>query len=279
MSLCLEPLPGSSRLLAGCRSGAVQIYDRPSGRLADSAEVGQGALPLLQAPVGRGLVAAGTTGGRLSLLDPRTKLKVRALLAGAAGGGWCLRAGWLLDASRDMQQPRPARHPAPQPAWRGCSSRLPPPTPPTPRPPPCRQVEHSLVAHQAGITAMDVRGDLVATCGMTLRGGRLVPENSVHVYDVRGALRPLFSPPFSAGPALLAWHPNFSTTLLVGAASGLFCTIDVSTSFAQTSQVRAAAGAGAGAGRWRWRWRCTTGWSNCAPGLGAAGPRLCRTAA
>jgi hypothetical protein len=105
-----------------------------------------------------------------------------------------------------------------------------------------RQVEHSLVAHQAGIAAMDVRGDLVATCGMTLRGGRLVPDTSVRVYDVRGALRPLFSPPFSAGPALLAWHPNFSTTLLVGAASGLFCLMDVGTSFAQTYQVGGRAG-------------------------------------
>jgi hypothetical protein len=77
MSVCIEPLPGSSRLLAGCRSGVVQFYDRPSGKPADEVDLGQGALPLLVAPVGRGMVAAGTTGGRLCMLDPRTKLKVR----------------------------------------------------------------------------------------------------------------------------------------------------------------------------------------------------------
>jgi hypothetical protein len=64
-----------------------------------------------------------------------------------------------------------------------------------------------------------------------------VPENAVHVYDVRGALRPLFSPPFSAGPTMLAFHPNFSTMLVAGSAGGLFCMMDVSTSFAQTYQV------------------------------------------
>jgi hypothetical protein len=143
-------------------------------------------------------------------------------------------------------------------------------------------VEHSLVAHQAGLHALDARGDLVATCGMVLRGGRVVPENSVHVYDVRGALRPLFSPPFSAGPSLLAWHPSFSTTLLAGSASGLCCMMDVSTSFAHTYQVRRPPRAAVPGDTLALQWRrgqggCAAGGRHPCRGAGRGAARAPRT--
>jgi hypothetical protein len=47
--------------------------------------------------------------------------------------------------------------------------------------------------------------------------------------------------PFTAGPAMLRFHPAFSGTLLLASASGIFSLADAqgSSQYAQTYQVRA----------------------------------------
>lgn len=50
---------------------------------------------------------------------------------------------------------------------------------------------------------------------------------AAQVYDARAALRPLFSLP-GLSPSLVAWHPVYPTTLLMGSGSGLFSILDVS---------------------------------------------------
>ena len=60
----------------------------------------------------------------------------------------------------------------------------------------------------------------------------------VQVFDVRSTPRVLSSVQFRAGPAMLAFHPKFTSTLLVVSPSGVFSLIDAQGSaFAQTMQV------------------------------------------
>lgn len=59
------------------------------------------------------------------------------------------------------------------------------------------------------------------------------------VYDVRMAPRVLTMLPFAAGPAILKFHPMFTSTFLVAANRGVFSLADAqgTSSFAQTHQV------------------------------------------
>ena len=42
-------------------------------------------------------------------------------------------------------------------------------------------VQHSLSGHSAGLADMDVRGDMLATCGYGTRQGQVVPDTLVKV--------------------------------------------------------------------------------------------------
>lgn len=53
------------------------------------------------------------------------------------------------------------------------------------------KVEAQLRAHQAGLAAMDVRGDSVATAGFGVRMGQVVPDAFVKVSPARNAT-PIF---------------------------------------------------------------------------------------
>ena len=88
------------------------------------------------------------------------------------------------------------------------------------------QVEAELPAHSGGVGALDVRGDLVATAGYGVRRGQLVLESFVKIYDLRATARLLSSVPFHAGPAMLAFHPKFSATLLIASEAGIFSLAD-----------------------------------------------------
>ena len=45
--------------------------------------------------------------------------------------------------------------------------------------------------------------------------------------------------PFSAGPAMVAWHPKFTATVLIASSSGLFTLADTTShGFSPTHQVR-----------------------------------------
>jgi hypothetical protein len=61
----------------------------------------------------------------------------------------------------------------------------------------------------------------------------------LQVYDVRMTPRLLTLLPFTAGPAMLRFHPAFSGTLLLASASGIFSLADAqgSSQYAQTYQV------------------------------------------
>ncbi|KAK9796711.1 hypothetical protein WJX73_008700 [Symbiochloris irregularis] len=85
-----------------------------------------------------------------------------------------------------------------------------------------------LTAHAGGLLALDCREDLLVTCGMGMRLGQAVADSYVKVFDVRVLPRMLGSYPFTGGtPALLRFHPKFSSTLLVASAKGAFTLADV----------------------------------------------------
>ena len=89
------------------------------------------------------------------------------------------------------------------------------------------RVEHTLDAHKGGITAVDVRNDLLVTCGLTMRSGHLQVDTLVKVFDVRNTCRALHHIPFGPGPSMLRFEPRFSSMVLVGGQSGIFSLMDV----------------------------------------------------
>mmetsp|Transcript_18769 Transcript_18769/g.48144 ORF Transcript_18769/g.48144 Transcript_18769/m.48144 type:complete len:1322 (+) Transcript_18769:261-4226(+) len=89
------------------------------------------------------------------------------------------------------------------------------------------RVERTIVPHAGGLTAMDAKGDLLATAGLHVRMGQLVMDSLVQVYDIRGAPRAVFHIPFAAGPTMLHFQPKFTSMLMVGSASGIFTVSDV----------------------------------------------------
>lgn len=86
--------------------------------------------------------------------------------------------------------------------------------------------EASLQAHSGGFAALDASGDLIATAGYSGRLGHVSLEPTVKVFDVRMGLRMLSTLPFPAGPTLLRFRPGYSSTLLIGSASGMFTLTD-----------------------------------------------------
>ncbi|KAK9865738.1 hypothetical protein WJX84_006968 [Apatococcus fuscideae] len=96
----------------------------------------------------------------------------------------------------------------------------------------------SMAAHAGGLACMDARSDLVATCGRSTRQGHVVPDIYLKVFDIRSTPRVLSSVQFRAGPAMLAFHPKFTSTLLVASPAGVFSLIDAQISaYQQTMQV------------------------------------------
>jgi hypothetical protein len=79
--------------------------------------------------------------------------------------------------------------------------------------------EASLPAHAGALVALDVRGDLLVSAGLTQRrgAGHFSLEPAVKVWDVRATPRPLAHISFPGGPAFLRFLPKFSSTLLMGA--------------------------------------------------------------
>ena len=67
----------------------------------------------------------------------------------------------------------------------------------------------------------------------------LIPPHSHNqVFDVRFAIRPLVTLPFPAGASSLAFHPAFTSTLVIGSMAGLFAFADIGVgAVVQTYQV------------------------------------------
>eukprot|EP00850_Spirogloea_muscicola_P011319 SM000070S21285 [mRNA] locus=s70:22412:31223:- [translate_table: standard] len=85
--------------------------------------------------------------------------------------------------------------------------------------------EAALEAHSGGVTAVELRGDLLATCGVARRLGQLYADPLV--FDVRQTARALTHVPFAPGPSVLKFHPTFSSVLLIASASGAVVLTDV----------------------------------------------------
>jgi PAB-dependent poly(A)-specific ribonuclease subunit 2 len=74
---------------------------------------------------------------------------------------------------------------------------------------------------------VDMKDVTVVCCGLTSRRGSVYCDPLVKVFDVRQAGRALTHLPFPPGPTRLRFHPKFSSTLIVMAASGAVMLTDV----------------------------------------------------
>jgi PAB-dependent poly(A)-specific ribonuclease subunit 2 len=70
------------------------------------------------------------------------------------------------------------------------------------------QVEHSFEAHSGTVSDIEVKGDLLVTCGFQNRFGEFYVDQMIRAYDLR-TFRLLGSCHFAAGPAFLKFHPMF----------------------------------------------------------------------
>ncbi|GBG65163.1 hypothetical protein CBR_g49959 [Chara braunii] len=89
------------------------------------------------------------------------------------------------------------------------------------------RMEHTIDAHPGSIRSLDMKGDLVVTCGLVHRLGQVFCDPVVKVFDVRQVPRTLTHIPFHPGASILQFQPKFSSTLLVVAPSGAILLTDV----------------------------------------------------
>ncbi|KTW27568.1 poly(A)-specific ribonuclease [Pneumocystis jirovecii RU7] len=85
---------------------------------------------------------------------------------------------------------------------------------------------HSIEAHSGSFSDLDIRGNLILTCGFSQRNEHYLLDPLVKVFDIR-TLRPLVPVPFPAGPAYVKMHPKMSTTAFVVSQNGLFHIVDM----------------------------------------------------
>ena len=82
-------------------------------------------------------------------------------------------------------------------------------------------------AHSGWINDMDVRSEILVTCGWSPRqqSGYML-DHLVNVFDLK-TLMPLPPVPFPPGAAFVRMHPRMSTTCIVAAQGGLMYAIDI----------------------------------------------------
>ncbi|KAF8305548.1 PAB-dependent poly-A-specific ribonuclease subunit PAN2 [Clavulina sp. PMI_390] len=86
--------------------------------------------------------------------------------------------------------------------------------------------EISVLAHVAGITGLEVSGNMIYTIGYSVRRQpRPLPDANVKLFDVR-MLRPLPPIPFTDGPGFINVHPKKSTILTITSAGGAVHVVD-----------------------------------------------------
>jgi PAB-dependent poly(A)-specific ribonuclease subunit 2 len=88
------------------------------------------------------------------------------------------------------------------------------------------QKEHTFDAFTGTISDVEVKGDLLVTCGFQDSFGELYIDQMVRAYDLR-TMRLLGSVHFPAGPSFLKFHPMFSSMLGIASQSGFFQMLDV----------------------------------------------------
>lgn len=81
------------------------------------------------------------------------------------------------------------------------------------------RVESTLKPHQMHVMAMDVKSDLLISCGYIQRGPQTILENTIRVYDLRMA-RLLQSIRFDEGAFCLKFHPVLTSTAVAVSPTG-----------------------------------------------------------
>ncbi|KAG0613820.1 hypothetical protein M758_6G131500 [Ceratodon purpureus] len=89
------------------------------------------------------------------------------------------------------------------------------------------KTEHTIDAHPGKVSSLDLKGDLLVSCGLTQRMGRIYCESVIKVFDIRQQVRPLSHIPFSPGATTLRFQPKFSSIVLATSASGAILLTDV----------------------------------------------------
>jgi PAB-dependent poly(A)-specific ribonuclease subunit 2 len=88
------------------------------------------------------------------------------------------------------------------------------------------KMEHSFEAHSGNISDIDVKENLMVTCGFTARNGNLVCDPLVKVFDLR-MNRLLSQTHFNYGPTYLKFNPRFSSQVCVVSQTGYYQFKDV----------------------------------------------------
>lgn len=86
-----------------------------------------------------------------------------------------------------------------------------------------------LVAHTGALSDLDTSGNLLLTCGYSVRHGSYIIDPFVKVWDLRN-LSSLVPVPFPSGPSLVRMHPKLSTTAIICSATGQFHIVDTGNS-------------------------------------------------
>lgn len=81
------------------------------------------------------------------------------------------------------------------------------------------RLETELKPHQLHVMAMDVKSDLLVSCGYIQRGPQTILENTIRVYDLRMS-RLLQSIRFDEGAFFLKFHPVLTSTVIAVSPTG-----------------------------------------------------------
>lgn len=88
------------------------------------------------------------------------------------------------------------------------------------------RIVHSFRAHQASLASIHVNGDLLLTCGYSLRHESYVSEPLVNVFDLRN-LKPLAPIAFPTGAVFAKIHPKLPSTAVILSQLGQITFIDI----------------------------------------------------
>eukprot|EP00898_Chlorokybus_atmophyticus_P002747 jgi/Chlat1/3473/Chrsp23S03668 len=89
------------------------------------------------------------------------------------------------------------------------------------------RAEFTLDAHSGAVNAIDFKGDLLCTSGLSQRLGQVYCDPLVKVFDVRATARALTHIHHAPGPMMLRFQPKFTSMLLVASSTGAFSLYDV----------------------------------------------------
>jgi PAB-dependent poly(A)-specific ribonuclease subunit 2 len=83
------------------------------------------------------------------------------------------------------------------------------------------KAEHNFEVHTGSISDIEIKNDLLVTCGFANRYGELYVDPVIKTFDVR-TMRLLGQVHFPYGPAMMKFHPMFSSLLCIVSQSGYF---------------------------------------------------------